>query len=173
MTPENLAIAAGELSTWLLGFVFVIGELVDIAIAETGVFPVGFAVFSGLDALFAFARKTRDACTVKDIHIAADHLTRSIAIFGLPTVLAIVFRGHAEANRFPVTAAEPRFAGLRQQPRTVLTASLAAGGGAASSRADIELATLGAPTTRTVAAFPRAGPRSDHAALCQAAAISG
>lgn len=153
VTPENLAIAAGELSAWLLGFGFVIGGLVDIVIAETGVFPVGIAVFSGLDALFAFARQSHDAHTEKDINVAADHLARSIAILGLPSVLAIVFRGHAEDNSFPVTTAEPRFAGLAQQPRTVLTASLAAGGGVVSSRGDIELATLGAPTDRNVGAF--------------------
>ena len=93
INPTALAIIAGVLVAWVVSHAFGIGEVIDIAIAALGLASIGFAVFTGLDHLYDFASGTYRAKTPKDLDLAADHLTKAIAILGAQTVLAILFRG--------------------------------------------------------------------------------
>ena len=154
INPTALAIIAGVLVAWVVSHAFGIGEVIDIAIAALGLASIGFAVFTGLDHLYDFASGTYRAKTPKDLDLAADHLTKAIAILGVQTVLAILFRGAkapkvGKGGRVNVGAA-PRTAGLRYKPTIVRDPALRDGAGWTSFWGDIVVSSRGSAAEQAV-----------------------
>ncbi len=154
VNPTALALIAGVLVAWVVSHAIGIGEVIDIAIAALGLASIGFAVFTGLDHLYDFATGTYRAKTPRDLDLAADNLAKAIAILGIQTVLAVLFRGAkapkvGKGGRVNVGAA-PRGAGLRYKPKIVKDPAVKAGEGWTSFWGDIVVSSRGSAAEQTL-----------------------
>jgi len=123
--PASLAIVAGVLTAWIVGHALGVGEIIDIVIAVVGLASIGLVIFTGLDELYEFAKLTYFAKGDDGLTAAADHLARAIAILGVETVLAVLFKGRPEGGRFKQLGPEPpRTPGWRYEPSIDMNASL-------------------------------------------------
>lgn len=154
LTPEALYIAGGIIVAWIVGHGVGIGLLVDAVITAVGFIAVGFAIFEGLDELFAFARLTLS--DTGDLDEAATHLARAIDILTITAVLALLFRNRPRSAVtqtenairrpkavFTIEDPPPMTSRWRYTPRTIHDPTLVAGDGQTSFWADMWLSTNG------------------------------
>jgi len=153
ITPESLSIIAGVLALWLVSHAFGVGEAIDLILAVVGVATVGLSVFSALDHFGEFASGTYNARNDKDLDVAADHLSKCIAILGVTAVLALLFRGRPATGRggkIDIGSPPPRMPGIRYKPTVTKSASLSAGEGSTSVWGDIEVSMRGSASERKI-----------------------
>jgi hypothetical protein len=123
--PESLAIIGGVLTAWIVGHAFGVGEVIDIVIAVVGVASIGLVIFTGLDELYEFAKDTYSPKNDGSLTAAAEHLAKAIAILGVDTVLAVLFKGRPKGGRFKALGPEPpRTPGWHYRPSIDMDASL-------------------------------------------------
>lgn len=153
ITPESISIIAGVLILWVVSHAFGVGEAIDLILAVVGVATVGLSVFSGLDHFGEFASGTYNAKNEKDLDSAAEHLSSCIAILGITTVLALLFRGRPATGRggkIDIGSPPPRMPGVRYKPTTIKSAALGAGEGSTSVWGDIEISTRGSASEQKI-----------------------
>lgn len=147
---ESLGIIAGVLVAWVVGHAFGYGEAIDLILGVVGVFSIGLAVFSGLDEFYLFAKGTYSAGADADLDEAAGHLAKAIAILGIQTVLALLFKGRPRGGgRTPVPAG-PTNPGLRYRPTVTRDPALPAGQGSTSFWGDIKVSSAGSASDQAV-----------------------
>ena len=152
INPQALAIVAAVLLGWLVSHAFGVGEAVDIILGVFGVFSIGMAVFSGLDEFYEFASGTYRARSEPDLEAAAGHLARAIAILGIETVLALLFKGRPKGGRVNVGPEPPRTPGWRYKPATDMYANLPRGvRGRTNAWGDIKITNAATAMDRDVA----------------------
>jgi hypothetical protein len=117
INPTSLAIVAGVLVAWVVSHLIGIGEIVDIIILVVGVFAIGFAVFTGLDHLYSFAKGAYYATSENDLEVASKHLAEAITILGIQAVLAVLFRGKPNVKKGGPINVGPR----RPEPQACAT----------------------------------------------------
>ncbi len=150
LRPGALAIVAGALGAWIVGHAFGYGEVIDVVIAVTGYASIGLAVFSGFDELLLFARLTWSSTTEAGLDAAATHLSRAIAILGVQTVLAVLFRRRPGGGRVAAGEPPPAGAGLRYEPTTSFDAAVPAGQGWTTFWGDVTVSTSGSAQDQAV-----------------------
>lgn len=150
--PESLAIIAGVLVAWIVGHAFGVGEVVDIILLVVGAFSIGFAIFTGIDELYDFAKRTYTARSDNDLDTASSHLAKAIAILGIEAVLAVLFRGRPRGRRMNVGTPPPRGPGWRYRPKTDMHADLRPGNhGSTNAWGDIKISRHSTPQVRDIA----------------------
>ena len=148
--PESLAIIAATIGIWVVSHATGVGEVIDVVLSIVGFFSIGLAVFSGVDELFQFAERTWSGRTDADFDAAAGHLARAIAILGIQTVLALLFKGRPKGGREPLGAEPPQTGGVRYTPKVIETDQLTAGRGGTSFWGDIRVSSEGSPNDRNI-----------------------
>jgi uncharacterized membrane protein YeaQ/YmgE (transglycosylase-associated protein family) len=128
ISPEAVATIAAVLLAWVVSHAFGLGEIIDIILGVVGAIAIGWAIFDAIDHLYDFAMGVQKATRVQDLHTAADHLAKAIAILGIQAVLAFLFKGAKrpktnEGGRINLGPPPPA-QGLRYQPKTTNNASL-------------------------------------------------
>jgi len=154
-SPESIKIVAGMLVAWIVAHAFGLGEIIDAVLLAAGVFSVGWAIFDGLDHLYDFASLTYRGRSVREFDLAADHLSKAIAILGIQVVLAVLFKGAKrprtrQGGRLNPGSPPPSEAGLRYKPRVIEDPALSAGTGVTSWWGDITMSTQGSATDRAL-----------------------
>jgi hypothetical protein len=153
INPTSLAIVAGVLVAWVVSHLIGIGEIVDIIILVVGVFAIGFAVFTGLDHLYSFAKGAYYATSENDLEVASKHLAEAITILGIQAVLAVLFRGKPNVKKggpINVGPPPPRTPGVRYKPTVTADRSLRGGEGATSFWGDIYISTRGSANDKAL-----------------------
>jgi len=153
ITPESISIIAVILVLWTVSHAFGVGEAVDLILAVLGVATVGLSIFSALDHFGEFASGTYNAKNERDLDVAAEHLSRCVAILGITTVLALLFRGRPVSGRggkIDIGDPPPRMPGIRYKPAIARSASLRAGEGSTSVWGDIEISTRGSASEQKI-----------------------
>lgn len=152
MTPETLGLVALTLVAWVVSHAFGVGEIIDIILFFGGFACLGLAVFSGLDELYGFASGVYYARTGRDLDIAAEHLSKAIAILGMAAVLAVLIRrAPTKAGPRPIPGPGPSNGRIFYRPTTTPTSSIGPEGGFTSVWGDIEVSSLGTPAQQALA----------------------
>jgi hypothetical protein len=108
------------------------------------------AVFSGLDEFYEFAHDTYFATSDADLDAAAEHLAKAIAILGIQTVLALLFKGRPRGGRVGVGPEPAPGPGLRYKPKIVQDPALPAGSGSTTFWGDVKVSTAGSAQDRAI-----------------------
>ena len=93
ISPKSLAVMAGVLVIWAGAHFFGVGEIADVILLVTGVVAIGASALEGGRKLLDFGIGTVRAKTEVDLDRAARDLAAAIAILGIDTVLALLFKG--------------------------------------------------------------------------------
>jgi hypothetical protein len=152
IAPDSLKVIAGVLVAWIVAHAFGLGEIIDAILLVGGGIAIGWAIFDGIDHLYDFASLTYKGRSSAEFEMAADHLAKAIAILGIQTVLAVLFKGakNPRTGRMNPGAAPPKTPGLRYKPKTIRDSAASAGSGFTSWWGDITISTQGAQTDRAL-----------------------
>jgi hypothetical protein len=141
------------LVAWIVAHAFGLGEIIDVILLAAGVLSVGWAIFDGLDHLYDFALLTYRGGSVREFDLAADHLSKAIAILGIQVVSAVLFKGAkrprtGQGGRLNRGSPPPGESGRRYKRRVIEDPAASAGGGFTDWWGDITISTQGATTDR-------------------------
>jgi hypothetical protein len=150
VNKQSLEIIAGVLVLWVVGHAFGYGEVIDLILSVVGVLSIGLSVFNGLDEFFLFAKGTYSAKVEGDLDEAARHFADAIAILGIQTVLALLFKGRPRGGGRTAVPAGPTNPGLRYRPTITRDPALPAGQGSTSFWGDVEVSIAGSDSDRAV-----------------------
>jgi len=154
-SPESIKIVAGVLVAWIVAHAFGLGEIIDAILLAAGAVSVGWAIFDGLDHLYDFASLTYRGRSVREFDLAADHLSKALAILGIQVVLAVLFKGAkrprtAQGGRLDIGSPPPNQPGLRYKPKVIADPTESAGFGFTDWWGDIFMSTEGSATDRAL-----------------------
>jgi hypothetical protein len=97
LEPSSIAIISGTLLIWAGSHFFGVGEIVDVILLGVGFGLLGMAVFTGAEALHAFATTALNARTDADLDIAGRHFAQAVAILGISVISTLLLRKSARA----------------------------------------------------------------------------
>jgi hypothetical protein len=99
LTPLNIGITVGALTTWAVSHAFGVGEVVDLVLAVAGTLLLGMASFTAGEDIGTCLTTTVSAQNEADLDKAADSLAQAIAIIGVVSFFILLAKVGAKFGR--------------------------------------------------------------------------
>ncbi len=98
-SPTAIAVTVATLTTWAALHFVGIGEIADAIFLVVGVFTIGMQAFTAAKDIATFIQVARSATTDRDLDTAATALAKAVAIIGVTTFVAVIFKAGKGAGK--------------------------------------------------------------------------